>query len=288
MLKRFVVAGVVVLICGVSFVLVDRLFSQSEVIMAKLGNTVITKGDYQEFLQRNMSLRRNKPYGPEEKKAMLDNLVRAMAVAAEAEKDKLDESPEFKSKMKLYRMEILVQEYFAKIQPTITVTDEELEAVMKDHPALLPKETLMLKEILVKTEKEAQSIYENLQKSTDKGPDFAKTAVEKSLADSKVNGGSMRPVSGRGFLPKAIEDVAFSLKQGEISKPIKTEKGYYLLYLGEKQERSAEEMAKMKDQVKGKIRQIEISKKQQDAFIKIGEELKNKAKVEVFYDRIPN
>lgn len=287
MLKRFAIAGVVVLIFGISLVLVGRLFSESEVILGKVGDTVITKGDFEEFLQRNMSLRRNRPYSPQEKTAMLDNLVRATVIASEAEKDKLDESPGFKSKMKLYRIEVLVQEYFAKIQPTIKVTDEEAEEIMKDHPALLPKETLMLKEILVKTEKEAESIYETLQKATDKSGEFAKTAVEKSIADSRVNGGSMRPVS-RGFLPKPIEEVAFSLQKGELSKPIKTEKGFYILYLADKQERSPEEMAKMTGQVKEKVKQIEISRKQQDTYVKIAEELKNKSKIEVFYDRIPN
>jgi peptidyl-prolyl cis-trans isomerase C len=282
MVKKILIAGFILLIFGVSFIPAGRLSAQSEVILAKVGDKVITQKDLEEFLSRNMSMRRNRPYSPEEKKAMLDNLVRSFVVVAEAEKEKMDETPEFKSKMKLYRVEVLIQDYFAKLPP-VTVPEEEIETLLKEHPALVPKETLQLKEILVMTEKEADAIYDELKK----GADFSKTAVDKSKSESRVNGGSMRPVT-RGVLPKPVEEVAFSLKQGEFSKPIKTEKGYFILYLSERKEKSAEEMNKLTAQVKEKLRSIEGSKKKQDVFMKKAEELKGKAKVEIFYDRIPN
>jgi len=281
MSKRILIAGVVLLIFGVSFGLVGRVFSESEVVLAKVGDTVITQKDFEEFLQRNAGMRKNRPYSPEEKKAMLDNLIRSLAVVAEAEKEKLDETPEFKSKMKLYRVEVLVQESFAKILPTVKVTDEEIEALVKENPALTPQTTLQLKEILVKTEKEAEAIYDELKK----GADFAKTAVDKSKAETRISGGTMRPVT-RGMLPKPVEEIAFSLKQGEISKPIKTDKGYYILYLTERKEKTPEEMEKIMVQVKEKLRSIEGSKKAQDVFMKKAEELKSKLKVEAYYDRI--
>jgi peptidyl-prolyl cis-trans isomerase C len=282
MVKKILIAGFILLIFGVSFVPAGRLSAQSEVILAKVGDKMITQKDLEEFLSRNMSMRRNRPYSPEEKKAMLDNLVRSFVIVAEAEKEKMDETPEFKSKMKLYRVEVLIQDYFAKLPP-VTVPEEEIETLLKEHPALVPKETLQLKEILVMTEKEADAVYDELKK----GADFSKTAVDKSKSESRVNGGSMRPVT-RGVLPKPVEEVAFSLKQGEFSKPIKTEKGYFILYLSERKEKSAEEMNKLTAQVKEKLRSIEGSKKKQDVFMNKAEELKGKAKVEVFYDRIPN
>jgi peptidyl-prolyl cis-trans isomerase C len=280
MVKRILIAGFVMLMVWVSFVPAGRLSAQSEVILAKVGDTVITQRDLEEFLSKNMSMRRNRPYSPEEKKAMLDNLIRSFVVVAEAEKEKLDETPNFKTKMKINRVEVLVQEYFAKLTP-VNVSDEEVEKLIKENPALVPQVTLMLKEIMVKTEKDADAIYDELKK----GADFSKTAADKSLADSRIHGGSMRPVT-RGMLPKPVEEIAFSLKQGEISKPIKAEKGYYILYMAERRERKPEEMEKMMVQVKEKVRDIEESKKRQEAFMKKAEELKSKAKVEVFYDRI--
>jgi peptidyl-prolyl cis-trans isomerase C len=280
MSKRILIACVAMLILGVSFVLAGRVFSESEVVLAKVGDAVITQKDFEEFLRKNAAMRRNKPYSPEEKKAMLDNLIRSLAVVAEAEKEKMDQTPDFKSKMKIYRVELLTLEYFAKTL-NVTVTDAEVEAVLKQYPDVIPKETLQMKEIMVKTEKEANAVYDELKK----GADFTKTALDKSMAATKISGGNMKPVT-RGMLPKPVEEIAFSLKQGEFSKPIKTDKGYYIFYLTERKERAPEEMEKLMAQVKDKLKSIETSKKAQELSIKKADELKGKVKVEAYYDRI--
>ena len=156
---------------------------------------------------------------------MLDNMIKGILIGMEAEKEKMDQAPEFKAKVRGYRMELLAQEYFTKkVLPTITATDEEVEAVFKDHPALLERESVQFKEILVNTEKEANAIYEDLKK----GADFAHVAAEKSKADTRVSGGNRR-LTTRGQLPKELEEVVFNLKPGELSKPVKSEKGFYIL-----------------------------------------------------------
>lgn len=280
--KRILTVGILIFVLGASFVLVGRLFSESDSILAKIGDTVVTQGDLDEFLNKYSFMRKGKPYSPEEKKAMLDNLIKGTVVSTEAEREKLDQSPTLKTKLKIYRNELLLQEYIAaKIQPNVSVSDEEIEEIFKQQPLLLQKETLELKEILVKTEKEAEAIYEELKK----GGDFSRIAGEKSKADTRITGGLMRPVQ-RGQLPKAVEDVAFNLKKGELSKPIKTEKGFYILYLVDKKEKTPEEMKKLKEVIKQKIRQIEISKKAQELLEKKAEELKKNTKIEVYYDRI--
>jgi foldase protein PrsA len=141
--------------------------------------------------------------------------------------------------------------------------------------------TLTLKEILVKTEKEAEAIYEELKK----GKDFSTIASEKSLAPTKTYGGRKKPVS-RGQMPKALEEVAFKLKKGEFSKPIKTDEGYYILSLVEKQERTPEEIKRLEGMIKERIKKIEIAKKTQEMVEKKVEELKKNTKIEVYYDRI--
>jgi len=200
----------------------------------------------------------------------------------EAEKEKLDERPEVKSKLRIARDDILIQEYMkVKIEPSITVTEKEVDEKMTANPNLIPKESLTLKEILVKTEKEAKEIYEQLKK----GGDFSRIAAEKSVAPSRVHGGLMRPVS-RGQLPKPLEDVAYNLKKDELSQPIKTDQGYTLLYLVDRKERSPEEIKKYEAIIREKVKQIEMSQKAQAALAKKGDELKQKTKVEVFYDRL--
>jgi len=265
-----------------SFALVGRLFSESETVLAKFGDTVITQKDLDEFMTRFAYARKNKPYSSEEKKEMLNNMVKGTLVCMEAENEKLDQDPTVRAKLRNYRNELLIQEYLAKkITPHITIKPEEVDQILKDHPNLLPKETLTMKEILVSTEKEALAIRKELSK----GGDFSKIAMEKSKAESRINGGTMRPVS-RGQFQKEIEEVIFSLKRGEVSKPVKGDRGYYIFLLVDRREKSPEEMEKLQNTVREKIQQLEITKRGQEALEKKAEELRKKEKVEVFYDRI--
>ncbi|MBD3390041.1 peptidylprolyl isomerase [Candidatus Micrarchaeota archaeon] len=83
--------------------------------------------------------------------------------------------------------------------------------------------------ILVPTEHKAKWIYKELKK----GRDFEKLAKEYSECPSRMKGGNLGFFE-RGQMTKEFEDVAFSLKEGEISKPVKTEFGYHIIKLLEK------------------------------------------------------
>ena len=78
--------------------------------------------------------------------------------------------------------------------------------------------------ILVKTEQEAKTVLEQLNK----GESFSKIAEEKSLCGSKKRGGDLG-VFGRGRMVREFEKVAFALKKGEISQPVKTEFGWHII-----------------------------------------------------------
>lgn len=83
--------------------------------------------------------------------------------------------------------------------------------------------------ILVKRNEEALKIKERLEA----GEDFATVAQEVSLhEESKEKGGDL------GWFPRgmdfAFDFIAFNLDIGEISEPVPTEKGFYLLKVSEK------------------------------------------------------
>jgi len=78
--------------------------------------------------------------------------------------------------------------------------------------------------ILVKTEQEARSVLERL----DKGEKFANMAKEVSLCPSAKRGGDLGTF-GRGKMVKEFENAAFALKKGEISPVVKTKFGYHII-----------------------------------------------------------
>jgi peptidyl-prolyl cis-trans isomerase C len=78
--------------------------------------------------------------------------------------------------------------------------------------------------ILVKTEQEAKTILDQLNK----GENFTKMAMEKSLCPSGKKGGALGTF-GRGKMVREFENAAFSLQKGQTSQPVKTEFGWHII-----------------------------------------------------------
>jgi len=78
--------------------------------------------------------------------------------------------------------------------------------------------------ILVKTEKEANTVLERLKN----GERFANIAKEVSLCPSGKQGGDLGTF-GRGKMVKEFENAAFALQKGQISPMVKTKFGYHII-----------------------------------------------------------
>jgi parvulin-like peptidyl-prolyl isomerase len=255
---------------------------KEEEIVAKVGNYVITNADLAEMVNKYQEFRKNRPFTIEEKKIILDNFVKNLLIVQEAEKLKFDKKPSVEIQLKLLKVELLMKEYVSSlVEPQIKVTDTEIEDYLKQTPDLIPKETLTLREIVVKTEEEAKKIIQDLKK----GAPFSELATDKSIAPSKRNGGRIGMIS-RGKLPKALEDVAFKLKVGEFSGPVKTDQGYTILYLDERKERTQKEMDELKGKIKAKLEQLVKARKIEEVMEKKVQELSKNTKVEKYYERI--
>jgi parvulin-like peptidyl-prolyl isomerase len=182
----------------------------------------------------------------------------------------------------MYKNELLTAEYISqKIEPLVTVKNEEIEEILKQNPNLIPKERLTVKEILVKTEKEAEEIYQELKK----GADFSKIATEKSISRTKTKEGLIGTIS-RGQLPPPLETLVFNLKEGEYSKPIKTDEGFQIFYLVSRKEMGPEEIKQLEGKVRERVIQLEKNKKVQAMLEKKVEELRKQVKVETYFDQL--
>ncbi len=89
-------------------------------------------------------------------------------------------------------------------------------------------EEIKASHILVKTEEEAEKLYQEIKA----GSSFEDAAKKYSLCPSGYSGGDLGYFS-RGMMVKPFEDAAFSLNVGEMSKPVQTQFGWHLIYRNE-------------------------------------------------------
>ena len=103
-------------------------------------------------------------------------------------------------------------------------------SILSDLEVNIP-ERVKASHILVDTEAEAKEIIASLKK----GEEFNRLAMEKSKDPSaKTNGGDLGYFQ-KGVMVPAFETAAFSLPVGEISDPVKTDFGYHVIRVDDKQ-----------------------------------------------------
>lgn len=112
------------------------------------------------------------------------------------------------------------------LQSRIHITDQEVRDYYTENLEYITQpEQVRASHILVETKAEADIIVKELNN----GGDFATIAKQKSLDTGSKNAGGDLGYFERGVMDQSFEDAAFSLKVGEISKPVKSEFGYHII-----------------------------------------------------------
>lgn len=133
-----------------------------------------------------------------------------------------------------------------------------------------------------KTVKETEARAQALTKQAKaKGADFAALAKEHSEGPSGPRGGDL------GFFPrkrmvKPFSDAAFKLKVGDVSEPVRTQFGFHVIKVVERQDAATKSFDETKDMIEYQL----FSQKVRESMNKMLNELKEEAKVEYLEDNI--
>lgn len=172
------------------------------------------------------------------------------------------------------RKRMIVQKYLNSIMNGIKVDDKEIEDYFNKNSGKFQRpEMVRASHILVKTEDEAKKIL----KEINSGADFGKLAAERSIDPSaKLNNGDLNYFPKGSMVPE-FEKAAFSTTVGKMSNIVKTQFGYHIIKVTDKQ---AAQVFKL-EQVKEIIRKEMITGKQNGLLEKLISELKVKASIDV-------
>lgn len=171
----------------------------------------------------------------DQKEAIIKEVVLKEMAYKEAKKRKLDKDEDYQAALKLFETELLKQKLFIKL-----VEDAKEEKNLKKNydelaEKLKGKKDIRISYIAVKTQSEAEAIYQSLLKSP---ASFAAQAKRKSLDKEVAKKGGDLGFIIEDALPAEIVKQARTVAKGQIAKPVQTSGKWVIVKLED--ERPAE------------------------------------------------
>lgn len=175
--------------------------------------------------------------------------------------------------MEQNEMLLLINELQYSIVNSVEVSDAEIEKYYNENKdRFTVEEQVEASHILVEDEETAKEILNKLNN----GSDFAELAKEYSLDGSASRGGNLG-FFPRGRMVKPFEEAAFALQVGEISEPVKTDFGYHIIKVTDRQEAKTLSLEESKEDIRSTL----LYQKQMETLRTYLMELRENAEVEI-------
>lgn len=244
-------------------------------VLATVNGKDITSQDVYDFLNQLDQRTAAQFSSPEGINQIANELVNQELLYLDALKNGLDEEEDFKNELEKVKIGVLKQYAINRLFKGITVTEEEINSFYDENKHFFQRpEVARASHILVDDEEKANEILDEIND----GLSFEDAASKYSNCPSKANGGDLGEFS-RGKMVPEFEEVAFSMEEGSISKPVKTQFGYHIIKLNYKKESGTSSL----EEVKGQINHQLILMKQQEIYLDKTEKLKEDFKTEIYF-----
>jgi peptidyl-prolyl cis-trans isomerase C len=206
----------------------------------------------------------NQPLAMRDRKTFLQQWAFMRKLAQMAERQKLDQETPTKEQLEYYRLMILSQAKLANAMNSMTVEPAEIVEFYDTNKERFKE--VQVKAIYVsfgkgakaRTEDEAKAKATKLLAEIRGGADFVKLVKENSEDEtSKAKDGDFATLRRNDNIPDAIRAAVFSLKQGEVSEPVRQPNGFYLLRADEVHYRP---LSQVRDEIFTELRQQHYGK----------------------------
>lgn len=181
-----------------------------------------------------------------------------------------------------FRSNVIYQKVYDEATKDVTVSDDEAKTYYDGNPYEFTEEenTMNLSYILVSTEDEAKLALDRING----GESFEDVARAVSIdTDTAENGGLAGDVKYTSTLYEdEFMDAAIELKEGEVSEPVETSKGWYIIKCNSKKEYPMKAFDDVKEDIKSNL----LDKKKSEAFQNSYSEWEDAAKVKTYSKRV--
>lgn len=238
-------------------------------VVAEVGSEKITLEDLDRMIKDLPE--QFQPMATANKGMFLDSVVNQKLLYDAALSQNLDKNENVKKQIENTTKDIIIREYLRKEIEQLAISDEETKNYYDANKDKFKEpEKFRARHILVDTEETAKDVLTRLKA----GEDFSALAREKSKDPSKERGGDLGFFSKGQMVPE-FEQATLALEPGQLSDVVKTQFGYHVIKLEEKQPAREQSFDEVKDQLK----QMLLSNKQRERFETLLKELKDKTKV---------
>ncbi len=265
--------------------------AKEDKILAHIGGRPVRESDFELFLSLALNPQQRMQLGIVEgameqyRKQFLDTKV----MQAAARKEGLDKHPDFRRKMDLMEMQVLVQELLTRdgetLRGRLALKDEDVKAYYDKHPdKFKTPESFNARHILVSikgspkakedapTEEEAKARIGLAAKALAEGKTWG--VVAKEFSDdpgSKEAGGLYENITYGSFVPE-FDAAVRSQELGKVGAPVKTAFGFHLIQVEKRNASELPPFEKAKEQAQQKAqaaRQDEVFQAYVDGLKKV-------------------
>ena len=225
----------------------------------KVGNYTISERDVDNFinaLPQEQQMYRSVPQFREQCKERLEEIC---LFAMLGEEEKQEDSAEYKEAIAMARRDLLSQLAMANLLKDITVSDEEAKSYYEENKENFAEQAnAKAKHVLVDTEDKANEIKEEILSGA---KSFEEAAKEYSTCPSSAKGGDLGSF-GKGQMVKEFEEAVFNGELKQVIGPVKTQFGYHLIWVDEKNEGTIPDYEKIAE----KVRSLMVNQKQKKTY----------------------
>lgn len=203
-----------------------------------------------------------------------DELVNQELMYIDAKENNLDQDKEFKDQLEITKENMLKNYAMHLLFDSIKVSDDEIKEYYENNKEVVKKpKSYRASHILVEDEKTADKILDEIKN----GLNFS-DAADKYSTDKASKGGDLGEFP-KGAMVKEFEDALDELKEGEISKPVKTQFGYHIIKLDHTHDEYLPELDEIKDRIHDTLLMI----KRQEKYLEKTNQIKEKVEVKKYY-----
>jgi peptidyl-prolyl cis-trans isomerase C len=192
--------------------------------VAIVDGTPISRDAYDDYLKGLLRGKALTDVTADEKNQVLDQMINMQLIAAQAEKDGMQNDPDVATRIALLRTQILADAAAQKYVKANEPTDQELHAA---YDAATDKTEYHASHILVPTKEKAEQLVKKLKG----GAKFEDVAKAESTDNSKANGGDLGWFTTARMV-KPFGDAVKGLKKGDFTaEPVQTQYGWHIIKL---------------------------------------------------------